>query len=248
MLARHAIGPLAAFSRRPMAGAALAAAMVVCLSTAAPAAPYDDAVAAYKAGDFSTAVGLFLPLARDGMAEAQFDLGVIFLRGEGVTVDPVTAAEWFARAAKQGHADAQVNLGLMYQRGDGVPQDFEKAARYFQQAADQGHAKARNDLAILYARGQGVPRDPDRAAGLFAQAAEQGHTIAQINMAFAYQKGEGVPQDDVEAYRWFFIAAQVLPTHSRAQVEQWMQVLAARMGTAQVSVAENRAQAWLSGN
>jgi len=45
--------------------------------------------------------------AGQGNAEAQFDLGFAYLRGEGLPKDRDQAVEWFRRAAKQGHADAQ---------------------------------------------------------------------------------------------------------------------------------------------
>ncbi|MEM7172818.1 MAG: tetratricopeptide repeat protein [Pseudomonadota bacterium] len=221
--------------------------MSLCSSPALlQAATLEEAEAAYAAGDYETAYELFLDLAEAGDPEAQFDLGVLYLRGDGVEQDAATGAAWLQKAADQGFANAQMNLGLMYQKGDGVPQDDAQAARLFEAAAAQGHAQAQNALGILFARGQGVLPDPAQAAALFGLAADQGHVIAQVNIAFAFEKGEGVPQDDVEAYRWLFIASQSLPSQTRTQVESWMEAISARMTPAQITAAEERAQAWFA--
>ena len=74
-------------------------------------------------------------LAKQGHAEAQYNLGVIYDRGQGVTQDYAEAAKWFRKAAEQGWADAQHNLGLMYGNGQGVPEDYVQAHMWFNLAA-----------------------------------------------------------------------------------------------------------------
>ena len=58
--------------------------------------------------------------ADQGIAEAQFNLGVMYRDGQGVTQDYAEAVKWFRKAADQGNADAQFNLGVMYRNGEGV--------------------------------------------------------------------------------------------------------------------------------
>jgi hypothetical protein len=74
--------------------------------------------------------------AEQGEAEAQDDLGLKYVNGEGVPNDDVEAARWYRRAADQGHAGSQVNLGFMYANGRGVPEDDAEAVRWFRLAAD----------------------------------------------------------------------------------------------------------------
>ena len=66
--------------------------------------------------------------ARQGDPDAQFQLGLIYCRGEGVPTDHGEAAKWFRAAALQGHAGAQNNLGSMYLEGRGVRGDIVKAS------------------------------------------------------------------------------------------------------------------------
>ena len=61
------------------------AAIVLLLSLAAPVAagPLEDATAAYDRGDYATALRLLRPLADQGDASAQFNLGVMYDNGRG---------------------------------------------------------------------------------------------------------------------------------------------------------------------
>jgi len=49
--------------------------------------------------------------AEQGHAIAQFNLGVMYDKGEGVEKDYDEAFKWYRKAAEQGDADAQYNLG-----------------------------------------------------------------------------------------------------------------------------------------
>jgi tetratricopeptide (TPR) repeat protein len=101
------------------------------LAVAAFGGEFEDAVAAYERGDYATAYRLFKPMAEQGHAEAQYNLGGMYAEGRGVPQDYGKAVKWFRKAAEQGHAEAQYNLGGMYFGGRGVPQDFVLAHMWF---------------------------------------------------------------------------------------------------------------------
>lgn len=103
----------------------------------------------YLAGDYEAAFQEWLPLAKLGDVEAQYNLGVMYDEGAGVEVDLASAAEWYRKAAKRGFKDAQTNLGIMYLQGQGVERDISKAAHWFQLAADQGDSEALDYLQDL---------------------------------------------------------------------------------------------------
>ncbi len=130
------------------------------LTLAAPAwAGWDEGVAAYERGDYATALREFQVLAEQGHAKAQYNLGLMYDNGQGVTQDYVEAVKWYRKADAQDHATAQFNLGFMYDDGQGVPQDYAEAVKWYRRAAEQGHAKAQNNLGLMYDDGQGVPQD-----------------------------------------------------------------------------------------
>ena len=72
--------------------------------------------AAYQSGDYATALREWTPLAKQGDAVAQYNLGVMYAQGQGVPQDYKTAVKWYRLAAEQGNADAQYNLGVMYDK------------------------------------------------------------------------------------------------------------------------------------
>ena len=78
--------------------------------------------------------------AQKGSAQAQFNLGWMYLNGQGVPQDDVQAVKWTRLAADQGNASAQFNLGVMYDDGQGVPQDDVQAHKWYNLAAAQGDA------------------------------------------------------------------------------------------------------------
>jgi TPR repeat protein len=123
--------------------------IVLALSVAAPAVAegpkdiWDDAFAAMKRDDYPTAVRLFLSLAELGYSGAQFELGFLYRRGEGVRQDYAEAAKWLQLAANQGNVLAQSNLAFMYRDGEGVPQNFVKAHMWFNVASAGAPATSR---------------------------------------------------------------------------------------------------------
>ena len=66
--------------------------------------------AAYRSGDYATALREWTPLAKQGYASAQFNLGLMYRKGKGVPQDYKTAVQWYRLAAEQGHTGAQSGL------------------------------------------------------------------------------------------------------------------------------------------
>ena len=110
--------------------------------TPAQNAAFKAGKAAFERDDYSHAVREWRPLAEEGHALAQGNLGVMYNEGLSVAQNYVKAAEWFHKAAEQGNAEAQNNLGLMYDEGQGVTQDFVQAQMWYELSAAQGFDKA----------------------------------------------------------------------------------------------------------
>jgi len=95
-----------------------------------------DGFTAYNKGDYVAAREAWLPLAQSGDAEAQYNLGVMFARGEALPKSDAEAVKWWRRAAGRGHAASMHNLGFMNATGRGRPADFEKAYVWYGLAAE----------------------------------------------------------------------------------------------------------------
>ncbi|MGY8937629.1 MAG: tetratricopeptide repeat protein, partial [Alphaproteobacteria bacterium] len=70
-------------------------------------AEFHKGVAAYKSGDYATALREWEPLAEQGNAGAQSNLGYMHSKGHGVPQDYKLAVKWYTLAAEQGDASAQ---------------------------------------------------------------------------------------------------------------------------------------------
>ncbi len=134
--------------RRLGTGATYVTARRAVKTTASDCAIRGGEYTAADRADYATALKVWLPLAKDGDAEAQTYVGEIFERGLGVPPQYDLAARWYELAAHQGLARAQLNLGALYERGLGVPQDRSRAVDWYRRASGLG------DLASLPVSGE----------------------------------------------------------------------------------------------
>ncbi len=161
--------------------------------------------------------------AKQGDAQAQVDLGVMYKYGlGGEEQDYKTAVGWFKKAAEQGNAQAQEELGVMYFRGKGVEKDRKTAKELYEKAAKQGNVKALEDLGVMYLYGVGVQQDSKMGMRLLIIAnfikdekrdlvkkAEEGNAQAQYKLDDMYNLGEKMMNQDFEAVaEWFTKAAK----------------------------------------
>ena len=107
----------------------------------------------YRLGHLDEAVAVYRQAAQLGNAEAQFDLGYAYYKGEGTERDYTTAAMWFKRSARQQFAKAQYNLAYCYMNGRGVPRDYDKASDLLHSSAENNYKRAQQTLADCYAKG-----------------------------------------------------------------------------------------------
>ena len=129
-------------------------------------------------GDYATALEEWIPLAKQGDSESQYNLGVMYENGQGVSQDDQEAVKWYQSAAEQDHPQAQYNLGLMYKKGQGVTQDYQKALKWFHLSAEQAYPPAQVMLGTAYILGEGVKVDPVIAYMWFNIASKYGYEIA----------------------------------------------------------------------
>jgi hypothetical protein len=115
----------------------------------------DEGVAAMERNDYEAAFREFQPLADQGVAEAQFMLGLLYSDGRGVAKNPAKAVSLYRDAAEQGLAHAQHSLGDMYFLGVGVAENNAEAMNWYERAAKQGHPQAQFNLASMYSVGSG---------------------------------------------------------------------------------------------
>ncbi|MFZ4536958.1 tetratricopeptide repeat protein [Propionivibrio sp.] len=89
-----------------------------------------NAVQHLRMGQGEQAVALWKPLAEGGFADAQFNLGIVYLHGDGVVKNAEEAIKWFRLAAEQGDRQAQQQLGVMILHGVGIAANPEEGYRW----------------------------------------------------------------------------------------------------------------------
>jgi len=175
-----------------------------------------------------------LTKAKAGDAEAAYEIGIMYLKGQGVDADRGQADQWLKQAAAAGNnsassklarmaaeqdelnrnrqraeagdAEAQYETGMMYLAGKGVGADTGLAVTWLQKAAAQDNLKAVTRLGMLYLKGDGVPAAPERAVAMLARAAGS-EVLAQYYLGEAYAEGLGVKRDYPQAIAWYQKAA-----------------------------------------
>jgi uncharacterized protein len=210
--------------------------------------PFSQVSAEYNKADIPPLTSDLMTLtekAKQGDAEAQFDLGALYGEGKGVAQDYIEAAKWYRKAAEQGHSRAQLNLGILFETGEGLTGDDLEAAKWYRKAASQGLSSAQVMLGRLYQRCLGVPCDIKEALKWYRKAAEQGDYDGQLDYARAlYLQAKVNDQSaNADAYFWYSIAdlrvttSHPLPYSSGLLVKQ-------RLSVRTIAVVQKRIAAW----
>lgn len=149
-----------------------------------------EAKEAYYEGNYAKAAELFMPLAMQGDANAQFNLGLMYAKGQGLQHDDKLAASWYLKAALQNNPMAQFAIAEMYRDGLVVRESKEQDVMEL--------------LTIgIYQSGLSVTESNKQSVMWFLKAANNRLQKAQYAVGMLYAKGElGLSQDYVQAYMW----------------------------------------------
>lgn len=120
--------------------------------------------------------------AKNGDANAMYEVGRMYERGRGTEQDLPKAVAWYEKAINSGQNDARAHLGVLYYEGTGVNRDVKKATELIVPAAKGGNPTAHFYLARMYEQGEGVSRDLNQAMLWYKKAADGGHyqAVAQL--------------------------------------------------------------------
>jgi len=164
-----------------------------------------------------TAEKELLQWAERGDADAQFELGLRYLTGEGVEKDLTKGVDWLRKAAEEGHLRAQHIFGSIYEEGTGVEKDPVKAAEWFEKAASGGLSMAQHSIAVAYELGTGVEKDPAKAFEWFRKAALQNYPPSMAAYASKLERGDGTEKDAPRAALFYLKASKLdyVPAMSR---------------------------------
>ncbi len=133
--------------------------------------------------DERRAAELFERAAAAGHRRAQINIGILYLRGQGVPRDVVQARAWLEKAAAGGDVYALYTLGRAMEESGGLAaSDPVRATDLYRRATEGGHPYAVLRYALALNDGIGVKRDPAEAQRLLVQAHEGGLPEAALAM------------------------------------------------------------------
>ena len=217
--------------------------IILAISSTGAYAGIQEAEDAYAKRKYQLMLDNLKPLVNQRAPEAMFLIGLLYDNGEGVAQDYNKAKEWYLGAAKLGYAPAQTNLGWLLQMGTSTELSDKEAAEWYMKAANQGYAPAQYDLGLLYYTGRGgIPKDPRVAAAWFRRAAEQGYSPAQNGLAKMCQYGQGVLVSLIQAYKWFYLAAE----SGNEEAKENKQAIKKLMAPEMIKEGQAQAQEWLA--
>ena len=165
--------------------------------------------------DFQKAMPLLLMEANRGNGYACYDLGRMYLLGQGCKEDEEEAQRWFrdaleafqmaeSSAEKKGYL--RYRIGKCHAYGHGAEQNHEESARWFRQAVDENNPFAAYSLGSQYLRGQGVEQSNEEAYNLFYLAAtheKQPNAYAQYQLGRMCQDGTGTEVSLEKSRLWY---------------------------------------------
>lgn len=143
---------------------------------------HTEALQAYKSKDYSTALKIWKEEATKKNDQAMANMGLMYLKGEGVEKDFTQAKEWFEEASKYDNDSANFNLGLMYQTQIGVEEDMAKAINYLRRAVSKEHTQAAFRLALILLQDRSNVDQVKEGFACMLKAAQSGHAMASIQI------------------------------------------------------------------
>jgi TPR repeat protein len=203
---------------------------ILMLSSTAAMCGFDEGAASYRAGNYTDAFKQWAEAAQQGDVDARYNLGCLYVRGEGVPQNKASATEWLQRAADQGDLDAATWLLFAREITDDRrkeffsrklnPTDRFRLTFVVQLSNGQIHrrpcatdekdgARIAFSLGVLYEAGEaGFVQDDRQAAEWYRRASDRNVADAQTRLAYLYAAGRGVERNQIEAARLFRRAAE----------------------------------------
>jgi TPR repeat protein len=145
--------------------------------------------------------------AEQGNSNAQFKLGTIYFKGEGVLTDCNLSIKWWKKGAKQNNTDAQFALGNAYESYK-FNHNYKEALKWYKQAADLGHLDAKTTVGWFYHLGHGTNINNKLALQYWREASKENNTAGLMALGSAYYKGKIIKKNIKLAFKYIEKAAK----------------------------------------
>lgn len=151
--------------------------------------------------------------AEAGDAEAQWEIGMMLLNGDGVTRNEREAWRWVRASGDAGHEKGMISTAVMLALGQGTAPDPAQARDWYRRAAERhGSAHALRGLAGMLITGEGGAADLTLGAAYLELASEAGDAYAaRILEAIGPELAEQVDRRKVDSLKSDWVARHGRP-------------------------------------
>lgn len=148
-------------------------------------------------------------LAEAGDPVAAHEVGMMWLRGQGVPArNPEEAVRWLRIAAEGGHPQGQFQLGFQLIHAEGNAANPAEGAEWIRRSAEQDDPDAALLLARLHQSGYGVTQSDSEARRWYQVSLAQGSLGGLVEVARMQRAGILFGKDEQKAAELFRIAAE----------------------------------------
>lgn len=141
-----------------------------------------EALTAYERKEYKRAFEIWEREAERENDQAMANLGLMYLKGEGIPKDMQQAKAWFEKASVYDNASANYNLGLMYHANIGVEENVNIALDYFRRAAQKEHQGANFRLGLILLKDRTNESTLLEGFNCMMNAAKSGHMMAKTQV------------------------------------------------------------------
>ncbi len=164
----------------------------------------DPGKSAYFSGKYTEAVNYLLPIAKQGNAESQYYMGLIYSADSWAGRDASVAISYLLSAADQNYKPAMAQISRMYEAGEGVEKDLLLSTDWFRKSKDR---VVSNDIKLVSVANNDQHSSWSKEIEKIKVKANAGDADAQHRLASIYDTGKLIPVDINEAHRWYQTAA-----------------------------------------
>ena len=149
------------------------------------------AAAAYGQQDYVAALRLCRPLAEQGDAKAQSDLGFMYAKGQGVPQDDAEAVRWYRKAAEQGTPARRPTSAGCTTTAKACRRTTPRPLNWYPQGRRPGERRRAGQPRLrCTTTAKAWRKDDAQAVTWYRKAAEQGDADAQCNLGWMYRTAE----------------------------------------------------------
>lgn len=141
--------------------------------------------------DLLRAAKIYMFLAKKGNADAQRELGDMYLKGEGVSQNIGLGRTYLKKACLAGDSKAMCMMANVYQRGIGVHTNMKLAFSLYLAAAKKGNSRGYYGVGNMLYKGIGVKQDYNKAELYLLKGSEEGDAKCDFLLANYYAYGFG---------------------------------------------------------